>query len=119
MARLIDAYATEAGMTTETHFSVGEIVHHTKFGYHGVIIAVDPVFTGTDEWYANVAQSRPPKGRPWYHVLVDGESHGTYVAERHLETDTSGQQIDHPALGRHFDRFLNGRYVRHGDTPAH
>lgn len=91
-------------------FSVGEIVHHCKFDYRGVIVAVDPVYRGSDEWYEAMARSRPPRDQPWYHVLVDGAAHSTYVAERHLEPDPSGGQIAHPALGEFFDRFLDGRY---------
>ncbi|ADC71731.1 MULTISPECIES: heat shock protein HspQ [unclassified Thioalkalivibrio] len=106
-------------MTQGTRFTVGELVHHTKFGYRGVIVEVDPVYSGSDEWYETVARSRPPKDRPWYHVLVDGYSHSTYVAERHLEPDTSGQQIDHPALGQFFDHFLNGRYCRGSNSRTH
>lgn len=106
-------------MSTRTRFSVGEVIQHTKFGYRGVIVQVDPVFAGTEAWYDAVARSRPPKDQPWYHVLVDGHSHSTYVAERHLATDTSGVQIDHPDLGRFFDRFLNGRYGRGPDSRLH
>ncbi len=93
-------------------FGIGELVHHRKFGYRGVIVDVDPVFQGTEAWYEAVARSRPPKNRPWYHVLVHDATHSTYVAERHLETDTEGGQINHPALGEFFDAFVDGRYVR-------
>lgn len=91
-------------------FSPGQLVHHRKYDYRGVIVDVDPVFSGTEEWYEQMARSRPPKNAPWYHVLVDGAQHMTYVAERHLEPDESGRQIDHPALGNFFDSFENGRY---------
>lgn len=96
------------------NFSIGQIVHHRKYDYRGVIVDVDPVFSGTQEWYDQMAVSRPPKDRPWYHVLVDGAEHSTYVAERHLEPDPSGHQVSHPALGRFFDRFERGRYFRAG-----
>lgn len=86
-------------------FSIGQIVQHRKFGYRGVVADVDPVFSGTDEWYEIMARSRPPRNAPWYTVLVDGRDHVTYVAERHLAEDTTGEQIEHPALGRFFDRF--------------
>jgi heat shock protein HspQ len=92
-------------------FTIGELVHHRKFDYRGVIVDVDPEFNGTEAWYELVAKSRPPKDAPWYHVLVHGAQHSTYVAERHLEPDETGEQIDHPALGEFFDRFDNGRYV--------
>lgn len=93
-------------------FSVGDVVHHQRFDYRGVIVEVDPVFSGSEAWYETVALSRPPRDRPWYHVLVDGAGHRTYVAERHLESDTSGRQVDHPELGRYFDTFVDGRYRR-------
>lgn len=95
-------------------FAIGEVVHHRKYDYRGVIVDVDPVFQGTDEWYEEMAVSRPPKDRPWYHVLVDGAEHSTYVAEQHLEPDPSGHQIEHPALGQFFNRFERGRYFRTG-----
>ncbi len=93
-------------------FSPGQVIHHRKYDYRGVIVDVDPEFAGTEQWYDQVAVSQPPKERPWYHVLVHGAEHMTYVAEQHLEQDTSGQQIDHPALGRFFDHFSHGRYRR-------
>ena len=57
-----------------------------------------------------MARSRPPKDRPWYHVLVDGALHSTYVAERHLEASEDLRQINHPWLGEYFDRFDGARY---------
>ncbi len=91
-------------------WSVGDVIRHQRFGYRGVIVDVDPVFSGTDEWYDQVARSRPPRDQPWYHVLVDEGEHSTYVAERHPEADTGGQPIRHPALDRFFDAFKGGRY---------
>lgn len=76
----------------------GEIVRHRRFEYRGVIVDVDPVFQGTEEWYAEMARSHPPKDRPWYHVLVDAEEAMTYVAERHLERDPDDSPIDHPMI---------------------
>ncbi|CCQ73255.1 Hemimethylated DNA binding protein (fragment) [Magnetospira sp. QH-2] len=80
------------------------------FGYRGVIVDVDPHFLGSEEWYAQVARSRPPKDSPWYHVLVDGQGHSTYVAERNLEPDAKGGPIDHPELSRHFQRLGQDGY---------
>jgi heat shock protein HspQ len=94
-------------------FAVGDIVHHRLFDYRGVIIDVDPTFQLSDEWYEAVARSRPPKDRPWYHVLVDGASHNTYVAERNLEADHSEQPVRHPMIDSYFSGFENGRYVQH------
>lgn len=95
-------------------FTIGQVIHHRKYDYRGVIVDVDPVFQGTDEWYEQMAVSLPPRDRPWYHVLVDGAEHLTYVAEQHLEPDPSGHQISHPALGQFFDRFERGRYFTRG-----
>ena len=96
----------------EAKFGIGDVVHHSKFDYRGVIVDVDASFQGGEEWYEKVALSRPPKDRPWYHVLVDRADHSTYVAERHLEQDGSGEPVLHPLLERFFDVFRGGRYQR-------
>ena len=93
-------------------FSIGELVHHKLFNYRGVIVDVDQKFTATDEWYEQVARSRPPKNRPWYHVLVHDHEHSTYVAEQNLEPDDENVPIIHPAIGNFFTEFENGRYIR-------
>lgn len=92
-------------------FSIGQVIHHKMFDYRGVIVDVDPVFSGTEEWYENVALSRPPKDKPWYHVLVDGASHLTYVAERNLEPDESGLPVKHPLVKEFFTGFNKGTYT--------
>lgn len=97
-------------------FSIGDLVHHQLFGYRGVVVDVDATFQSTQDWYETVARSRPPKDKPWYHVLVDGAAHATYVAEKNLEVDVSTQPIVHPMLGQYFSRFENGRYFRGGKT---
>lgn len=93
-------------------FSVGELIHHRLFGYRGVIIDVDQNFQASEEWYEAVAKSRPPKNRPWYHVLVHQSEQSTYVAEQNLEPDDSLDPIDHPMLENFFSKFDNGRYIR-------
>ena len=91
-------------------FAVGEIVVHRRFGYRGVIFDVDARFDLSDAWYEQVARSRPPKDKPWYHVLVDGAPHTTYVAQRHLALEPSPQPVDHPLLASYFTAFRDGRY---------
>ena len=98
----------------EAKFGIGDVVRHLRFDYRGVIVDVDATFEGSDEWYEEVARSRPPRDRPWYHVLVDGADHSTYVAERHLASDPSGEPIRHPLLERFFDTFAGGRYASSG-----
>ena len=95
---------------TMVRFSVGQIVDHLKVGYRGVVFGVDDEFSLSEEWYENVALSRPPRDRPWYHVLVDGAAHTTYVAERHLEPSNDRSQIAHPLLGRFFESYDGERY---------
>lgn len=92
-------------------FAVGQLVHHVLFDYRGVVIDVDPTFQGSASWYQKVARTRPPKDKPWYHLLVHDASHTTYVAERNLEADASGEAIDHPLIDQVFDRFTDGCYA--------
>ena len=101
----------ESNESPDVRFSTGELVHHELFAYRGVVIGVDPQFAGSDEWYETVARSRPPKDRPWYHVLPDGASHQTYVAERNLQPDHTGQAIENPLVAAYFTHFVGGRYV--------
>lgn len=96
----------------KARYGIGEPVRHKLFGYRGVIYDVDPVFRGTEEWYEQMARSRPPKDRPWYHVLVHDASHTTYVAEQNLDADETGDPIRHPLLEQFFDGRDDNRYVR-------
>jgi heat shock protein HspQ len=93
-------------------FSVGQLVHHRRFGYRGVILDVDASFSLSEDWYEHMARSRPPRDRPWYQVLVHDADHTTYVAERNLEPDESGAPIRHPLLEEYFTGFEDGRYSR-------
>ena len=97
--------------TLHAKFTVGQIVHHRKFDYRGVIVDVDANFQGSQEWYEQVARSRPPKDQPWYHVLVHQRSVETYVAERHLEPDELQTPIDHPYVQVFFESLRDGVYV--------
>ena len=91
-------------------FQLGQIVHHKLFGYTGVIFDIDPIFQGSEEWYEQVAQSRPPKNKPWYHILVHAAKHTTYVAEQNLELEKHPQSIQHPLINSLFDKFDGLRY---------
>ncbi len=97
-------------MPSEARFAVGQRIHHRIFDYRGVIFDVDPVFAGSDEWYEEVARSRPPRDEPWYHVLVHDAQHTTYVAERNLEPDPGDEPVRHPLLGEYFEAYEAGRY---------
>jgi heat shock protein HspQ len=97
---------------TQVKFSVGELVHHRLFDYRGVVVDVDQNFQATEEWYEVVAKSRPPKNKPWYHVLVHESDHSTYVAEQNLESDSELEPINHPMVEHFFSRFDHGKYMR-------
>jgi len=92
-------------------FQVGELIHHKRFDYRGVVVDVDASFCGTEEWYNTMARSNPPKDEPWYHVLVHQAEHSTYVSERNLETDLTGEPVAHPFLNQFFDKMRDGVYV--------
>ncbi len=98
--------------TSRARFRVGQLVHHKLFDYRGVIFDVDATFEGSDEWYETMARSRPPKDKPWYHVLVHEAVHTTYVAERNLEPDFTGKPINHPAVRRFFEGLRDGIYCQ-------
>ncbi|MDA0656135.1 MAG: heat shock protein HspQ [Proteobacteria bacterium] len=102
--------------TTKAKFYPGQVIHHRRFEYRGVIVDVDPDFQGEDAWYEAMARSRPPKDKPWYHVLVNNADHMTYVAERNLEADIGDEPINHPAIRQFFRRFENGSYVARART---
>jgi len=86
----------------EAKFHIGQLIHHKLFDYRGVIVDVDPGFQGSEQWYEQMAHTRPPKDTPWYRVLVDQSSQETYVAERNLEPDSSGEPVEHPLIDRFF-----------------
>ena len=91
-------------------FQVGQIIRHKLFDYTGVIFDVDSSFQGAEEWYREVALSRPPKDKPWYHVLVNNAFHTTYVAEQNLEPSEKPGQIIHPHTDKIFKDFDGQRY---------
>ena len=93
-------------------FGVGDIIEHRLFGYRGVVVDVDARFQLSDEWYDEVARSRPPKDAPWYHVIVQDSDSLRYVAEQNLAPDMTGLPVRNPVLVEFFDEFVEGRYVR-------
>jgi heat shock protein HspQ len=92
-------------------FEIGQLVCHRRYGYRGVIVACDPCCQAGEKWYLS-NKTQPPREQPWYHVLVH-KSGGisTYVAQSNLESDASGEPIDHPRLKTYFSTFQDGRYI--------
>lgn len=100
----------ESRTSSDPRFSIGEVVAHRLFGYRGVVVDVDATFGLTDEWYDEVARSRPPKDAPWYHVVAEDSDAVRYVAERNLAPDETGRPVRNPFLDELFAGFADGRY---------
>ncbi len=96
-------------------FNIGQVIIHKLFNYRGVIVDVDPVFQGQDEWYEKNALSRPPKDKPWYRVLVHNADQETYVAERNLNNDPSQEPVKHPLVDSYFEHYDDGYRLRSQD----
>ena len=45
-------------MMVKAKFFVGQIVHHNRFDYRGVVVDVDARFEGSEAWYEQVARKR-------------------------------------------------------------
>jgi len=97
-------------------FQEGQLIHHLRYDYRGVVVAIDPCCRANDSWYES-NRTQPDREQPWYHVLVDGSSTTTYVAESNLEPDETGEPIAHPLLEHFFKEFADGHYVRREDQP--
>lgn len=101
----------ESATEKRSRFHVGQVVRHSKFFYRGVVVNVDPVFSGTEKWYDEVARSRPPRDRPWYHVIAEESPAIRYVAERHLEADATKEPVRNPLVNEFFSGFSEGVYL--------
>jgi heat shock protein HspQ len=108
---LIGISDLEGGTTPGIYFELGAVVVHKRYGYRGVIVALDPRCMAGDTWYQS-NKTQPPREQPWYHVLVhDSGGLSTYVAQSNLENDTSCEPIEHPRLSSYFIGFKDGRYL--------
>ncbi|MEJ2760853.1 MAG: heat shock protein HspQ [Gammaproteobacteria bacterium] len=87
--------------TRQARFTVGQLISHKLFNYRGVIFDVDPCFMGSEEWYSEMALTRPPKDNPWYRVLV------------HNAPDESVEPVMHPLVDTYFADFRGGQYIPH------
>ncbi len=92
-------------------FRVGDVIHHRRYRYRGVIVERDAVCQADEAWYQG-NQTQPDRHQPWYHVLVDGAEHTTYVAEEQLERYPSGEPVRHPKVEPMFASFFKGRYYK-------
>lgn len=102
-------------MSNHPRFRVGQLVAHRRYGYRGVVAGLDDRCRADDAWYQGNA-TQPDRGQPWYHVLVHGASHTTYVAESNLAAYTGGEQVVHPLTKELFASFSGGRYQPREDV---
>lgn len=92
-------------------FQPGQLVRHKRYGYRGVVVALDRHCKADERWYQS-NRTQPDRNQPWYHVLVDGSGGATYAAQENLEEDSSAQPIEHPLLEHFFIELKDGLYVR-------
>ncbi len=91
-------------------YTIGQIIHHRRYDYRGVVISTDRACEAPGDWYRR-NQTQPRRDQPWYKVLVDG-GRETYVAEENIELDATGDPVDHPLVDRLFPTFQSGRYYQ-------
>ena len=110
MIHILQEYQSE---NNPTRLQTGDIITHSKYGYRGVILHIDPTFQGNENWYLS-NQTKPIKKQPWYFVLVDGNQQVTYVAESDLTLDQCEKQVDHPMINLFFSGYDDGlkKYIR-------
>ena len=98
------------GADKSSKFNLGQVVHHQRYHFRGVIYDVDPQFMLPDEWYEQLAGGDGSKNQPWYRLLIDGVGQEAYVPEQCLSADDETEPVDHPAIGQIFGDFREGRY---------
>lgn len=96
---------------SEFNFEVGDLVHHVRYGYRGVVFTREAKCTADENWYQS-NQTQPSRDQPWYGVMVDGATHTTYVAQSNLVADVTGEPVEHPLVRRVFQSFYRVRYHR-------
>jgi len=98
-------------------FLLGKVVEHKSYNYRGVIVALDETCQAADDWYQS-NQTKPDRNQTWYHILVDGGKHITYVAESSIKLDQVKTPVVHPLLNLFFFGVDEGnnQYLRN-DVP--
>jgi heat shock protein HspQ len=111
---LNDGYSV---LPNNARFQLGEVVKHNRNNYRGLIVAFDNTCEAAEDWYQS-NQTQPDRNQAWYHILVDGAQHVTYVAESNLELDMNRNPVVHPLLNLFFFGVDEGnnRYLRN-DVP--
>lgn len=102
-------------MKKDFQYQVGELVQHRRYGYRGVVAGRDGECCASEEWYRSNS-TLPDRGQAWYHVLVHGGRHTTYVAQENLDVDKGLEQVVHPLTRTLFESFCSGRYQTREDV---
>jgi heat shock protein HspQ len=92
------------------NFRVGQIVHHKRFGYRGVIVDAHAHYEEASSIVGRSSPSPADRRRPWYEILVHNRSIETFEAESNLEVDESKAPINHPYVPVFFNEFEDGTY---------
>jgi len=114
VAPVSSAVDDDAPPSTTRHaplFEVGQLVGHRRYGYRGIVVAVDTECRADAAWYGS-NRSKPSRDQPWYHVLVHDSDQVTYAAESSLMADDSADDVRHPLLEQFFDEVGDGIYLR-------
>ena len=99
--------------TSDTKFTIGQVVRHRVYPFRGVIVDVDPEFSNTDEWWQSIPEEvRPRKDQPYYHLLAENEqsAYVAYVSEQNLVVDDTGAPVNHPGVSQLFGEFKGDSY---------
>jgi heat shock protein HspQ len=92
-------------------FSIGDVVHHKKFSFRGVVFDVDPEFSNTEEWWEAIPiEIRPERDQPFYHLLAENDEteYVAYVSEQNLIHDDSQAPLRNPSIPLMFDMSPEG-----------
>ncbi|SFM90997.1 heat shock protein HspQ [Izhakiella capsodis] len=82
-------------------FGIGQQVRHKMFGFLGVVVDVDPVYSLDAPAFDEVANSEQLRGSPWYHVVMedgDGQPVHTYLAEIQLSWEAPAEYPEQSSL---------------------
>ena len=93
--------------SASARFNLGEIVRHRDAAFRGVVIDVDPVFSGRIGQTGKISPDQP-----FYQVLALGEDGGftAYAAEDALEHDPEFTALSATDMRRWFNVDAGGRH---------
>ena len=96
-------------------FGIGQVVHHRKHPFRGIIFDVDPIFENSEKWLNSMPEeNKPSRDQPYYHLLAENSetSYIAYVSEQNLLVDESSRPVSHPLVGNFFlNDIENGHYT--------